>query len=444
MKKVRFLSGAAAVLLLLFSLLLPCSASEPPVIDGNAAILIERNSGQILYEMNPDTMIYPASMTKVMTCLLALEKGTLTDTVTVSASALAEIGDPSNISFLKEGEQLTLENLLYCMMLPSANEAANAIAEHISGTIPDFVALMNQRAAELGCTGTHFANPHGLHDASHYTTVRDLSRITLTALENNAFRAICGTVSHTVPATNLSAARTLNTSNKLLVHSNGVDYYDPRVTGVKTGFTTPAGRCLVATAESGTLSLLTVVCGCDTTILPSGDLRLECFTETKKLLDYGFDSYVYVRLLETLNPVTEIPVLNSAGSGTVSLCPAAELHALMPADYDPEKVDTFVSLNAENVDAPVSAGTELGTLMLSYGDEILGTVPLITITGVSRAETFIPESRETASFRFILLMVCLEALLLIALIVTVIVLIRRIRRKKAHKEENISELYEKE
>lgn len=444
MKKVRFLSGAAAVLLLLFSLLLPCSASEPPVIDGNAAILIERNSGQVLYEMNPDTMIYPASMTKVMTCLLALEKGTLTDTVTVSASALAEIGDPSNISFLKEGEQLTLENLLYCMMLPSANEAANAIAEHIAGTIPDFVALMNQRAAELGCTGTHFANPHGLHDASHYTTVRDLSRITLKALENNTFRAICAAVSHTVPATNLSSARTLNTSNKFLVHSNGVDYYDPRVTGVKTGFTTPAGRCLVATAESGTLSLLTVVCGCDTTILPSGDLRLENFPETKKLLDYGFDSYVYVRLLETLNPVAEIPVLNSAGSGSISLRPSEEIYALMPTDYDPEKVDTFVSLDAESVEAPVSVGTVLGTMMLSYGDEILGTVPLVTITGVSRLETFIPESRETASFRFLLLMVCLEVLLVIALIVTVIVLVRRARRKKAQKEENISDLYEKE
>ena len=176
MKKQRLIS-----LLILLALLLSmgsvCVLAEddtqedvsdgPFEVDAKAAILIDMNTGRTVYEKNIDERIYPASLTKIMTCLLALENGNLSDIVTIDEGAFAGLDGNSSTAGLQVGEQLTFNDLLYCLMISSGNEAANAVAEHIAGSIPDFVRMMNERAYELGCTGTHFANPHGLHDEEH-------------------------------------------------------------------------------------------------------------------------------------------------------------------------------------------------------------------------------------------------------------------------------------
>lgn len=389
MKHLKKITLLLIAVIIASTLCLPAGAAEKPVFEGKAALLLELNSNEILFEQNADATVYPASLTKIMTCLLTLESGTLTDTVTVSETALEGLDASGSTIGLLPGETMTVENLLYSIMLSSANEACNVAAEYVSGSIESFLDAMNTRAGQLGCTGTHFANTHGLHDEDHYTTARDLSLIAQAALKNNAFREIVSTANYTMPATNLSPQRKLTTTNQLIQKRSENRYYDSRVTGIKTGFTTPAGRCLIASAEDGTLSLLSVVCGCETRILETGDLEFASFPETKKLLDYGFNNFTYQTVLTTLYPITEIPVSRSAGANFVSLAPKEEITALLPADFDAEKLQTTHTLvSDEGVTAPVAAGDELGSVTLIYNGKEIGTVPLVAITAVERGSIF--------------------------------------------------------
>ena len=171
------------------------SSREQFSVAAKAALLIDLNTNRVVYEQDADERVYPASLTKIMTCLIALENGNLSDVVTVSESALADLDEDSSVAGLVVGEQMTLENLLYCMMVVSGNDACNVIAEHVAGSVTDFVRMMNQRAYELGCTNTHFNNPHGLHDESHYTTARDLAiRARISARSSTRMNISCPTI----------------------------------------------------------------------------------------------------------------------------------------------------------------------------------------------------------------------------------------------------------
>ena len=353
-------------------------------VKAKSALLIELNTNQILLEQDADRQVYPASLTKVMTCLLTLEHGNLSDVVTVSETALENLSIYGSTAGLQAGEQLTLEELLYCMMLSSANEACNVAAEYVAGSVDAFVDMMNEKAAELGCTGTHFANPHGLHDENHYTTARDLSLITLEALKSETFKTITSTVTHVVPATNLSGERTLTTTN--LLETPGSQYYYEYASGVKTGFTTPAGLCLISTADNGKLHLLSVLCGAEPVIQDNGEQINENFTETKALFEYGFENFAYAKVLDTL-PLAEAKVLLSAGPDVSLLAPTEELTALLPADYEEEKIVKDVTLSyPDGVEAPIEKGQVLGTVTVSYEGRTLGTVDLAAITDVARSE----------------------------------------------------------
>ena len=449
---VKFLRAMLCLLLLFSLLLVPISATEaaqpsdaaaetepsdipapPPSIEASAAILLELNSDTVLLEQNADTKIYPASMTKIMTCLLTLENLKLSDTVTVSQTALDGLDESSSTADLAPGEVLTVDQLLYCMMLSSANEACNVAAEAVCGSVDAFVAMMNTRAGELGCTGTHFVNPHGLHNDDHYTTARDLSTIAREAMKNSKFREIVGKSSYEVPETNLHEKRRLTTTNQLLIRRENNRYYDKRVTGIKTGFTTPAGRCLIASAEDGTLSLLSVVCGCETRVLETGDLEFASFPETEKLLNYAFDNFTYTTVLTTLYPVAEIPVSRSAGANTVSLSPKSDLTVLLPLYYKPQLLRQRVTLlSEEGVTAPVHAGDELGTLTMYYKDQQLGSTELVAIADVERAAFFGLFSENGAPGGWVRIVLMVLLLLLVAfLCLTVLRNRKRIQKRRA-------------
>lgn len=422
----RILSVLLSVIVCTGILLPCCYAQTAPEITAVSALVTERKTGTVLFEKDIDSRVYPASMTKIMTCLLALERLRLSDTVTVSATALENLDKEGSTAYLSEGEQLPVQDLLYCLMISSANEAANIVAENVSGSVPAFVELMNSRAAELGCTATHFANPHGLHDEDHYTTVRDLSKIAEAALADPVFRTICSTATYTVPATNLSEKRTLTTTNQLIHNKAGNPYYDSRVTGVKTGFTTPAGRCLIASAEDENLSLLSIVCGCPTKILEDGNLEFGSFTDTKLLLDYAFSSYTYTELLNTLYPITEVPVFHANSASSAPLAPCEKIRVLLPVDYAPEKITYDISLTTpEGIEAPITAGEVLGTVTAKYEDTVLGTVELITIADIARAALF---SRGNALGTVLLIL--LIGLLIIAVVFLCISSLRSRRRGK--------------
>lgn len=400
MKKYRFVS-----LLLILCLILPLAAVPAAATDGvaaspltedipyegfavnaKAAALIDLSNGRSIYELNIDERIYPASLTKIMTCLLALENGNLSDIVTVTESAFTGLDGSSSSSGLKVGEQLTLENALYCLMLASGNEAANLIAEHIAGSISDFVRMMNERAYTLGCTGTHFANPHGLHDEEHYTTVRDLVTITQAALKSETFKIITNTATYTLPATNMSEERTLETTNQLINNTTSNPFYYSKAIGIKTGYTTPAGRCVISTAKSNGMYFLAVVCGAATTLLDSGEIQMESFPECIRLFRYGFENYAYVTAISPLYPVAQIRVNNSAASEVVSLAPVADIKLLLPKTYDPSLLTVEPQLSADAAEAPVSAGDVFGTVSVYYDGELLGTTNLTAINDVARSE----------------------------------------------------------
>ena len=402
--------------------------SGPFSIDAGAALLIELNSDTVVYELNADKKIYPASLTKVMTCLVALELcSDLSEEVTVTESALADL-DPDGVTVsLVPGEVLPMEELLYCMMLPSANDACTVVAEHLCGSIDAFVEKMNEKAAELGCTGTHFANPDGLHDDDHYTTARDLSIITRAALDNEKFRELCSTAIHEVPATNLSEQRTIYTTNYFMSTAITPDYYYEKATGVKTGYTSKAGRCLISTVKQGDFYYLSVVTGCKTINNDDGSVVYDNFVQTKKLLEYGLENFSFVTVLSKLAPVASIPVTDAAVDSVV-IAPAEDLEALLPADYDETKLSTEYTLTngGDTLQAPLEAGEDVGTITVYYDGKQIGQTAVRPITSVEKHKIEYVAKNATSQLKKYIGPIILVILLI--LVVLVVLRIRQVRK----------------
>ena len=402
--------------------------------NAKAALLIDLNTGRTIFEQNADEQVYPASLTKIMTCLLALENGTLSDVVTITDEAYADLVSGSSTADLQVGEQLRLEDLLYCMMVESGNEAANAVAAHIGGAIEDFVQMMNERAYALGCTHTHFMNPHGLHNDSHYTTARDLSLMVEAALKSENFRTITNTAEYTLPATNLSDERILKTTNMLIFQNSGNRYYYPKAIGIKTGYTTPAGRCVISAAKSDGMYLLGIICGAETTVLETGDIQMESFPECIRLFNYGFDNFSYVSVLSPLYPVAQVSVLNSAGAEAVAVSPKDDIQILLPNGYDESQLDVNIELTSESVEAPVQESDVLGHATVSYNGELLAETDLLAIADVARSE-FSAMKTDTAAYmqrnwwKWIVLIIVIVVLLFAGLYVWASIR-RRIRRRQ--------------
>lgn len=306
-----------AVFLLLatiFSMICPIFATDslhetdeipaPPslTLEAKGAVLLDADTGELLFTQNADEILYPASTTKIMTAYLTMKYGDPDEKITIAEGIYQGIPEGASTANLKAGEEMYVYEILQCLMIVSANEAANALACYISGSVEDFVALMNEEAAALGCENTHFVNTNGLHDENHYTTARDLSKIALGAMEYDRLTEICASTSAVIPATNMSEERTLNTTNYLLPGSDFPAYGYSGAYGLKTGFTTPAGYCLVSCAYWEGMNLLSVVLGAS-----KSETELETpvgsFTESQKLLDWGFYNYetalTYQKYLET-------------------------------------------------------------------------------------------------------------------------------------------------
>lgn len=255
-------------------------------IESDAAICMDGNTGAVLYGKNIEKQEYPASITKIMTVLLALENGNLDDTVTFSENAVYSIEYGSAHLGLTEGEELTLEQCLYGIMLASANEISNAVAEHIGGSVEKFADMMNQKAEELGCVNTHFVNPNGLHDDNHYTCAYDMALITQAAMKYDKFREIIHTQEYSYPETNLVKEKRYfaNHHGMLMDESRAYDGF----IGGKTGYTDEAWNTLVSTAERDGMLLISVV-------LHANGQDIE-YGNTKTVLDYGYNNFKEVQI----------------------------------------------------------------------------------------------------------------------------------------------------
>lgn len=248
-----------------------------PQVKSDGAILYDATHKRVLYEKNADKRFYPASITKIMTALLVLENSNLNDTVTFSKTAVTNLESGAVTLGVKAGDQFTVEQCLYGLLLKSANEIANGLAEHVSGSINSFADRMNQKAASLGCTNTHFVNPNGLNHSEHYTTARDMALIADAAFKNPELCKIASTVNYDFPATeSVPSVRKLTMGHKM-VNPNNAEYYNG-IVGGKTGYTSLAGNTLVTCAErNGTRLIVVTLKG-----------RQTHYTDTKALLDYGF------------------------------------------------------------------------------------------------------------------------------------------------------------
>ena len=347
-----------------------------------AAIVYERNSDTMIYAWNPDQQIYPTSTAKMMTALIAIEKGDLSQKVIVTKRALSELPVGTITSKLQVGEELTLEQLLYCLMTASANDAALVVAEHIAGSQSAFVDMMNQKAAELGCKDTVYTNPHGLHDPNMYTTARDICRLTDAALENEVFRAMFSAKTYEIPATNKSEARTVTTSNLMMSEPANKKYHDPRVTGGKTGSTDAGGRCLVATAEGGGMELLTIVMDAKPTYeIPGISLATYgSFEETAALLDHVMENYEYRQLFYEGQVITQYPVTGGENSAVVQ--PAHGGGTVLPVNLDKAQL-SWVYSNTVTLTAPVEKGQAISTLQVWYGSKCLAQTDLVAVNAVA-------------------------------------------------------------
>lgn len=363
----------------------PAPSAEPskavfPEPHAKAAVLIDLKGGRTIYQSHADEKAFPASTTKIMTALLALEKGNLSDVITVSETALADINYLHSRIDLKVGEELTLEQLLTALLVSSANDAANAVAEYISGDIPSFVALMNQRAKELGMTHTNFVNPHGFHDENHYTTANDLAVVTREAIKNAKFCELVKIKTAKLAATNISKARTISSTNHLISRYRNTFHYYPYATGVKTGSTDEAGSCLVATAEKNGISLLSVVLGCENENQNEGAYS---FVDTKEMFEYIFNNYKSVTIASTGEILSDSKVYEAKDNTRVALSPSKDIIMLLPGDYTAEELGKQTSL-PENVAAPIEKGSQLGTVTFTFRGETIATADLLAANEVKR------------------------------------------------------------
>lgn len=388
-KMPNFILSSFLIPLLLFSLF-PCSVfavDELGDVKAAAVILVDTQYDTVLYEKNSNERRPPASVTKVMTALLVLEaidRGELKEDsiITASGSSSADITEDSSTQNIQAGEQMSVSNLLYCLLIPSANEAANILAETVSGTVPAFVEAMNTRAAALGMTNTHFMNPHGLHQDDHYSTAHDLYLMAREAMKHPLFQKIVSTDTCVVPATNLAPARRLINTNALLSARKYPGYTYKPATGVKTGHTPEAGFCLISAAREKERSLLAVVLGAENVTSPDGSLSRLQFSESKRLLQWGFAAFKPQTILDKDAILREVPVSNGKGVSHVVGIPSAGIEAIMPISYDPKNLNTEITLKKDRVSAPVSEGQVLGSVTLTYEGHNYGTVDLIAANEV--------------------------------------------------------------
>lgn len=348
-------------------------------IVGESAILIDGETGQILYEKNAYEKHYPASTTKIMTGILAIELGNVNDIVVIDEDVI-NATDGTHIA-LDYDEEISFKDLLHALLIESANDAAAAIAKYISGNINDFATLMNEKAKELGALDTHFTNPSGLPDENHFTTAYDLALIAKYAMSNDAFKGIVSKYDYTIPPTNKKdESRYITTHNKLLYSNRKIDVdgkvvpikYEG-VNGVKNGYTQVAQQCLVSSATRDNRKLICVV------LKSNGN---DVYSDTHKLLNYGFNEFEKVQLSYKNEFINNFDVINGSNPMATGII-KEDLFVLVPKDCL-NSIEKNLSLTKE-LKAPIKKGQVLGTVEYKLNGDVLGQVDVVSTMDVGEA-----------------------------------------------------------
>lgn len=359
-------------------------------LTSQATLIMEASTGKVIYENNGYEKKYPASTTKMMTAILAIEHCNLDETATASESAIKSIPSGYATANIQIGETLSVKDLLYALMLQSANESAVILAEHISGSTEAFAELMNKKAEEIGCKNTHFVNGNGVHNENHYSTAYDLALIGRYGMKNETFRNIVKEPSFTLPATSAYPAetRTFTNTNNLLIYDgrNRPDnYYYEYATGIKTGYTSNAKNCLVSSATKNGMDYICVVLGADIIYGNSGSISAR-YVDTISLFNYAFDNFSFRKLKSANANIKTIEIENATkDTKNLDLLIADEVIALSSIDNKDTDVEPEIVLN-DNLSAPISKGDVVG--YISYELEGLRyTTDLIAANDVKEVKS---------------------------------------------------------
>ncbi len=382
------------VFVFIFLLSIPLSAhAYKPTFEthAKAGILYNVDTDTIVYADNPDTKIYPASLTKIMVAVLYVENvddpESLTFTVSEEVAEEYRYSEAVTAGFTA-GEEVNGHDLLAYTLVKSCADASAVIAEEVAGGEEEFIEMMNQKAKEIGMQNTHFTNCHGLHDPDHYSTVRDMCILTKYAMQHSLITDIVK-VARYVTKNDITLAAT-----NLLIDPNS-GYHYPYATGFKTGYTTEAGRCLASTATYEGMTYICILVGC-----PPQDNSLENryeFLDTAELFRWAFNNFTYRSVLGDSETIDSIPVNYSWDYDSVNIRPEKEVFALIPAEADESTIKVEVDYKVKKVDAPVKKGTVVGTVNVYYADEKIGGTNAIIAESVEGSQ-LLKISKSVTSF----------------------------------------------
>jgi len=360
---------------------------EPPDITAVAAILLNTETGNIVYEKNSKRIIFPASTVKIMTAVIVLENVSNLESQTIISKYVVDntSGNIMPVSKVKEGEVFTVEQLLNAMLLQGANDAALALAECVSGSVTDFVAEMNKRAIELGCTDTVFANPTGMHSPEMHTTVSDMAKIAFHASKIQKLMDITSSTKYDIPATNKEReARPILNRNHFISKAQQTQYYYEYARGINYGFTNEAGYCLTTIAEQSGMYYLCVLMGASSTPIAGTDSeKLNCFDDARKLLDWAFSIYSYKTVVSTKDKSVSVEIKLSANRDKITLVPDRDISILLPQNVNMEtEITTECNIFEDQLIAPIEKNDHLGNLIVYYNGEEMGTAKLLSSADV--------------------------------------------------------------
>lgn len=369
---------------------IPVLGTEQLVENAEAVFMYEYTSQTLMYAWNADQQVYPSSLVKIMTALIAVERGTLTNEVTVDQSSLDSVPHDAVSADLQVGEVLTLEDLLYCMMVGSANDAAAVIATHIAGNQASFVQMMNEKARELGCTGTNFVNAHGVHDDNQYSTARDLAKILCAAMQHEPFVEIFSASYYKF------GDREFFTGNFMISTDTMEIYYDERVTGGRTGIAADGSRCLAISAEANGMKMISILLGSDSVLDDDGYTTkiYGGFNETKTLLDIGLTGFKAVQILYPNQAIKQFTV--DSGLYKVTGGPQSSAAVIIPESVNADSL-TYEYINvSQELKTPIEKGQKLALLRVWNGGVCVAQTDIYALHAVHTDDhTWISNENET-------------------------------------------------
>lgn len=411
--------------------------NERIIKNAHSVFVYELNSDTLLYSWNADSTYYPASLVKIMTALVVIENTDLTDTVTVTQSALSTIPTSAVSADLQAGERISVQDLLYCMMVTSSNDAAVVLAEHVADTQDAFVAMMNDKAKELGCNSTAFYNVTGFHHSNQVTTAKDMTRILTAALKYEDFKNIFETVYYTVPATNMHVDRLLTTSNYLMNTDLVGIHFDSRVTGGKSGTTAEGYGCIVSTSKKENMEIVCVVLGSASTLSDRGFVvSYGGYPETIALLDRAYQNYTRKQIVFENQILKQQSVVN--GECDVFLASRENFMTVLPQGLSAEDL-TFVYEEIPNsFTAPVSKGQMMAHLQIWHDSYCVAQTDVYAMNEVSaQAPTVIETSEKTKSTSPVSVIIRILVIGIILFVAAVLILrFRALRNMKKKRSKN--------